>query len=561
MSYKSFLKGATIVLEILKRMGVKDIFGYPGGAVIPIYDAFYDFKGLNHYLARHEQGATHAADGYARTTGKTGVCIATSGPGATNTVTGIMTAYMDSVPLLVITGQVPTSFLGRDSFQESDIMGITAPITKHNYLVKNIEELPKILKEAYELTKAGRPGPVLIDIPKDVQMQEMSEEKFEELFAVKCDYMEKKYVNKYSQKNIQDAKELIKNANQPVFILGGGLMNSGATDEVKELLSKINAPSVATLMGLGAVPYNFSGYMGMIGMHGKVWANRCVNDADLIISLGMRFDDRIVGDPNRFAPHAKKIHVDIDAAEINKNVNVDLALVGDAKDVLKDLISAGIEGNFSEWRDKCESYIFEEKSDDACLNQVNVIKYLGDILPEDSIIVTDVGQHQMFTAQHFKFKNPISFCTSGGAGTMGYGLPAAIGAQVGNPGKRVVAIIGDGGFQMNQQELTVLKQYNLPVKVIILNNGTLGMVRQWQEIFNKKRYSEVILDVNPDFVKLADANGLRGARIKSLDELKDIEKMINDDEPLLLDVVVPRDCNVYPIIPAGQSFSETIIGE
>jgi acetolactate synthase-1/2/3 large subunit len=561
MSYKSFLKGATIVLEILKRMGVKDIFGYPGGAVIPIYDAFYDFKGLNHYLARHEQGATHAADGYARTTGKTGVCIATSGPGATNTVTGIMTAYMDSVPLLVITGQVPTSFLGRDSFQESDIMGITAPITKHNYLVKNIEELPKILKEAYELTKAGRPGPVLIDIPKDVQMQEMSEEKFEELFAVKCDYMEKKYVNKYSQKNIQDAKELIKNANQPVFILGGGLMNSGATDEVKELLSKINAPSVATLMGLGAVPYNFSGYMGMIGMHGKVWANRCVNDADLIISLGMRFDDRIVGDPNRFAPHAKKIHVDIDAAEINKNVNVDLALVGDAKDVLKDLISAGIEGNFSEWRDKCESYIFEEKSDDACLNQVNVIKYLGDILPKDSIIVTDVGQHQMFTAQHFKFKNPISFCTSGGAGTMGYGLPAAIGAQVGNPGKRVVAIIGDGGFQMNQQELTVLKQYNLPVKVIILNNGTLGMVRQWQEIFNKKRYSEVILDVNPDFVKLADANGLRGARIKSLDELKDIEKMINDDEPLLLDVVVPRDCNVYPIIPAGQSFSETIIGE
>ncbi|WP_319371806.1 biosynthetic-type acetolactate synthase large subunit [uncultured Ilyobacter sp.] len=561
MSYKSFLKGSRIVLEVLKRMGVKDIFGYPGGAVIPIYDAFYDFQGIKHYLARHEQGATHAADGYARTTGKTGVCIATSGPGATNTVTGIMTAYMDSVPLLVITGQVPTSFLGRDSFQESDILGITSPITKHNYLVKNIEELPGILKEAYELTKKGRPGPVLVDIPKDVQMQEISMEKFEELFAVHCEYVGNKYPKKYSSKDIETAAEMIKKSNHPVFIIGGGVMNAGAAEETRKLLSQINAPSVATLMGLGAVPYNFPGHMGMIGMHGKVWANRCVNEADLIISLGMRFDDRIVGDPQRFAPHAKKIHVDIDAAEINKNVKVDLPLVGDAKDVLEDLFNVGIEADFSEWMEKCESYILDEESQEDCLNQISTIKYLGEILPESSIVVTDVGQHQMFTAQHFKFKQPLSFCTSGGAGTMGYGLPAAIGAQVGNPGKRVISIIGDGGFQMNQQELIMLRQYNLPVKIFILNNGTLGMVRQWQELFNQKRYSEVILDINPDFVKLAEANGLRGVRVSSVEELRQIEGMINDDRPLVVDVVVPRECNVYPIIPAGKSFSETIIGE
>ncbi|WP_321329652.1 biosynthetic-type acetolactate synthase large subunit [uncultured Ilyobacter sp.] len=561
MSYKSFIKGSRIVLEVLKRMGVKDIFGYPGGAVIPIYDAFYDFDGIKHYLSRHEQGATHAADGYARTTGKTGVCIATSGPGATNTVTGIMTAYMDSVPLLVITGQVPTSFLGRDSFQESDILGITSPITKHNYLVKNIEELPGILKEAYALTKKGRPGPVLIDIPKDIQMQEISVEKFEELYAIHCEYVGNKYPKKYTSKDINSAVELIKNANQPVFIIGGGVMNAGAAEETQKLLSKIKAPSVATLMGLGGVPHNFPGHMGMIGMHGKVWANRCVNEADLVVSLGMRFDDRIVGDPEKFAPHAKKIHVDIDAAEINKNVKIDLPLVGDAKDVLEDLLNAGIEADFTEWMEKCESYILDEGSQGDCLNQVSAIKYLGEILPDTSIVVTDVGQHQMFTAQHFKFKQPLSFCTSGGAGTMGYGLPAAIGAQVGNPDKRVISIIGDGGFQMNQQELIVLKQYHLPVKIFILNNGTLGMVRQWQELFNQKRYSEVILDVNPDFVKLAEANGLRGVRVNSVEELKQIEAMINDDQPLLVDVVVPRDCNVYPIIPAGKSFSETIIGE
>ncbi|WP_320047577.1 biosynthetic-type acetolactate synthase large subunit [uncultured Ilyobacter sp.] len=561
MSYKSFIKGSRIVLEVLKRMGVKDIFGYPGGAVIPIYDAFYDFDGIKHYLSRHEQGATHAADGYARTTGKTGVCIATSGPGATNTVTGIMTAYMDSVPLLVITGQVPTSFLGRDSFQESDILGITSPITKHNYLVKNIEELPGILKEAYALTKKGRPGPVLIDIPKDIQMQEISVEKFEELYAINCEYVGNKYPKKYGSKDIDAAVELIKTANHPVFIIGGGVMNAGAAEETQKLLSKIKAPSVATLMGLGGVPHNFPGHMGMIGMHGKVWANRCVNEADLVVSLGMRFDDRIVGDPDKFAPHAKKIHVDIDAAEINKNVKIDLPLIGDAKDVLEDLLNAGIEADFSEWLEKCESYILDEDSQGDCLNQVSTVKYLGDILPDSSIVVTDVGQHQMFTAQHFKFKQPLSFCTSGGAGTMGYGLPAAIGAQVGNPDKRVIAIIGDGGFQMNQQELIVLKQYNLPVKIFILNNGTLGMVRQWQELFNQKRYSEVILDVNPDFVKLAEANGLRGVRVNSVEELKQIEEMINDDLPLLVDVVVPRECNVYPIIPAGKSFSETIIGE
>lgn len=551
------ISGAKIVLETLKYLGVTDIFGYPGGAVIPIYDALYDFKGINHYMARHEQGAVHSADGYARTKKIPGVCLATSGPGATNLVTGIMTAHMDSIPILTITGQVGTAALGKDSFQESDIIGITSPITKNNYLVRSLFELPKVLKEAYELSKHGRPGPVLVDIPKNIQEQEMEYSQFEELLKIEVESI-KKFKSLYTEKEIFDFEKYLKNSKKPVLIVGGGILNSRCVDEVRKFANRIKIPIVSTLMGLGIFNRSDEEYLGIIGMHGLKEANRAVDECDLLIAIGMRFDDRIVGDKTKFSPNSKKIHIDIDRAEMNKNIVVDLPIIGDAKEVLERVLKLDLKENFQEWRTTLKRDEFIEKE---CLNQLAVLNVLNEVIDENYIVVTDVGQHQMFTAQCLDIKKPFQFCTSGGAGTMGYGLPAAIGAQVANRDKKVILIVGDGGFQMNQQELILLRQYNLPVKILIFNNGALGMVKQWQELFNNRRYSSVILDINPDFVKLGNAHFVDGERIDNLKKLKNIKKFLENDKPYLLDIKMSYDHNVYPIIPAGKSYEHTIGGE
>lgn len=550
------INGATIVLETLKRLGVTDIFGYPGGAVIPIYDALYDFEGIKHYLVRHEQGAAHAADGYARTKNKVGVCIATSGPGATNLVTGIMTSYMDSIPILAITGQVSSESLGKDSFQESDICGITAPITKHNYLVKTIQELPRIIREAYSLAKSGRPGPVLVDIPKDIQLQKISIEEFEKNWLYQKKLLDK-FKRKYIEKDIEIFRDMILESEKPVFILGGGILSSGATKTVKRLLKRVSAPSVSTLMGMGVVPSNFPGYMGMIGMHGIYTANKAVEESDLVIAIGMRFDDRIVGNKNSFAKNAKIIHLDIDEAEIGKNIIPDFSIVGDAREILNKLLSLDFEKDFSQWKNS----IFKRKTEEVHqLNQVSVLNQINTFIDDNTIIVTDVGQHQMFAAQHLKFGKPYNFCSSSGAGTMGYGIPAAIGAQIANPDKKVIAIVGDGGFQMTQQELILLNQYSLPVKVIILNNNALGMVRQWQELFHNKRFSQIDLSINPDFMKLADAYGIESLKISDRSSLSSIEEAIKNNKPMVIEVLVSKDFNVYPIIPPGKDFKDTLKG-
>lgn len=550
------INGATIILESLKRLGVTDVFGYPGGAVIPIYNALYDFEGINHYLVRHEQGAAHAADGYARTKNKVGVCIATSGPGATNLVTGIMTAHMDSIPILAITGQVSREVLGRDSFQESDICGITAPVTKHNYLVKTIQELPKIIREAYFLAKSGRPGPILVDIPKDIQVEEIPIEEFEKNWSSQKKVLDK-FKRKYIEKDIEIFRDMILESNKPVFILGGGILSSGATKTIKRLLKRLNAPSVSTLMGMGVVPSNFPGYMGMIGMHGIYTANKSVEESDLIIAIGMRFDDRIVGDKKSFAKNAKIIHLDIDEAEIGKNITPDFSIVGDAREILNKLLSLDFEKDFSLWRNSAFKSNNEENHQ---LNQISVLNQINHLINDDTIVVTDVGQHQMFTAQHLKFGKPYNFCSSSGAGTMGYAVPAAIGAQVANPNKKIIAIVGDGGFQMTQQELILLRQYSLPIKVIILNNNVLGMVRQWQELFHNKRFSQVDLSINPDFMKLADAYGIESLKITDMSSLYLIEEAIKNNKPMIIEVMVSKDFNVYPIIPPGKEFKDTLKG-
>ena len=550
------ITGAMIVLETLKYLGVKDIFGYPGGAVIPIYDALYDFKDIKHYMARHEQGAVHSADGYARTKMVPGVCLSTSGPGATNLVTGIMTAHMDSIPLLIITGQVSTSFLGKDSFQESDIIGITSPITKNNYLIRDIYELSDILKEAYDLAKHGRPGPVLVDIPKNIQEQKIEYSVFKNLLKKNVKEI-KKFKTLYNEKEILEFKNYLINSKKPVLVVGGGILNGDCVKEIKEFVKKVNLPVVSTLMGLGIFNKDDQGYLGMLGMHGLIEANRAVNEADLLICIGMRFDDRIVGDKNKFSPNSKKIHIEIDRAEIDKNIVVDLPIIGDAKEVLKKILSLELKENFQIWR---ESFKREETIENKNLNQIATLNTLNEIIDDRYIIVTDVGQHQMFTAQHLDIKKPFQFCTSGGAGTMGYGLPAAIGAQIANPHKKVIVIVGDGGFQMNQQELILLFQYNLPIKILIFNNGALGMVKQWQEIFNDKRYSSVILDVNPDFVKLGNAHFIEGEKIDSLKKLKRLKEILENDKPYLLDIQMSFEHNVYPIIPAGKSYEHTIGG-
>ena len=558
------IKGARILLECLSRLGIKEIFGYPGGAVIPIYDELYSFKDIKHYFARHEQGAVHEADGYARSTGKVGVCLATSGPGATNLVTGIMTAHMDSIPLLAITGQVTSTLLGKDAFQESDIVGITVPITKNNYLVQDIRELPRILKEAYYIASTGRPGPVLVDIPRDIQLEEIPYDEFKKLYEQEFELEGYNPVYEGHKGQIKTAIKMIKDSKKPLIIAGAGILKGHAYDELKEFVDKTNIPVAMTLLGLGSFPGNHELALGMIGMHGTTYANYAANEADLVIAAGMRFDDRVTGNPLKFLPNANIIHIDIDPAEIGKNKLIDVPIVGDVKNVLAELNRKIPKLSHTKWLDevaklkKKYSLTFRKTEEDILIPQ-EILFEINKLTKGEVIVATDVGQHQMWSAQFIKFNNPYSILTSGGAGTMGFGLPAAIGAQVANPDKKVLAIVGDGGFQMTFQELMMVKEYNLPVKIFIINNSYLGMVRQWQELFHEKRYSSVDLSYNPDFIKIGEAYGIKSIQLKTKKDLKKyLKKILESDEAVLVECIVEKEENVYPMIPAGKDVSQLV---
>ena len=566
MANEKMIKGARILLECLSRLGINEIFGYPGGAVIPIYDELYSFKEIKHYFARHEQGAVHEADGYARSTGKVGACLATSGPGATNLVTGIMTAHMDSIPLLVITGQVSSSLLGKDAFQESDIVGITVPITKNNYLVQDIKDLPRILKEAYYIASTGRPGPVLVDIPRDIQLQEIPYDEFNKIYESNFTLEGYNPVYEGHKGQIKTAIKMIKDSKKPLIIAGAGILKAHAYEELKEFVEKTNIPVAMTLLGLGSFPGNHDLALGMIGMHGTTYANYAANEADLIIAAGMRFDDRVTGNPQKFLPNAKIIHIDIDPAEIGKNKLIDVPIVGDLKNVLADLNEKAPKVSYDEWLKQIKKWKKEysltyRKTEDDILIPQEILSEIDKITKGNVIVATDVGQHQMWTAQYLTFNNPYSILTSGGAGTMGFGLPAAIGAQVANPNKKVLAVVGDGGFQMTFQELMLIKEYNLPVKIFIINNSYLGMVRQWQELFHEKRYSSVDLSYNPNFIKIGEAYGIKSIQLKNKKDLKkNLKKILESDEAVLVECIVEKEENVYPMIPAGKDVS-CIVGK
>lgn len=558
------INGSRIVLECLYRLGVRDMFGYPGGSVIPIYDEIYKFQKINHYFSRHEQGASHEADGYARASGKIGVCLATSGPGATNLVTGIMTAHMDSIPLMAITGQVGMHMLGKDAFQESDIVGITLPITKDSYLVTDIMELPRIIKHAHYIATTGRPGPVLIDIPKDVQLAEIDEDVFEGLYA------EEIHLPGYDPtifghpKQIKSAIDRIKGSEKPLIIAGAGVLKSKSSDALRAFARKNNIPVTTTLLGLGAFPSDDTLSLGMIGMHGTVTANYATAEADLIIAAGIRFDDRITGNPETFCSKAKIIHIDIDPAEIGKNKKVDVPIVGDLKNVLEEL-NRSIEGlEHKAWNERLikwrEQYPFRYgQSKEGKLMPQEVLQSLDKVLQGNYIITTDVGQNQMWAAQYLSYNRPDTMITSGGAGTMGFGVPAAIGAQIAQPDEKVVCIVGDGGFQMTYQELMMVQQYNLPVKIVVINNAYLGMVRQWQEFFNDRRYSFVDLSISPKFNKIAEAYGINYAKIETKADLEDkFKQLIASDEAVIIECIVEKEANVLPMIPAGTGVANIV---
>lgn len=549
--------GAQILCESLVKEGVEVIFGILGGAILPVYDIFPQYPQLRHILVRHEQGAAHAADGYARATHKAGVCIATSGPGATNLVTGIANAYMDSSPIIAITGQVARPFIGKDAFQEADITGITLPITKHNYLVTDTRELAKTVKEAFYTAQTGRPGPVLIDIPKDVQQEEA-----EFVYPEKVDLPGYKFVSRGHSAQIKKAVKLINKAERPVIIAGRGIIISQAYAELKELAEKAQIPVVNTLLGISSFPGKHILNFGMMGMHGTAYANMAVQNADLIIAIGMRFDDRATANTSGFAPLARIIHIDIDPAEIGKNVPVDIPIVGDVKNVLK-AINKGVEfrehldwvSQLDQWR--YEHPLSETRQDDELLPQY-VIHQIYEATKGDTMVVTGVGQHQMWAAQHIVYTKPDSFISSGGLGTMGFALPAAIGVKVGRPEEMVWCIDGDGSFQMTIQELATITQENLAIKIAIINNGYLGMVRQWQELFYERRYVDTKL-WNPDFVKIAEAYDIPGIRVKHREEvIPAIQKAIDHPGPFLIDFVVKPEENVYPMVPPGESISKIL---
>ena len=554
---KPKMSGAKAIIESLHRENVEVIFGYPGGAVLPLYDEIYDAD-IRHILVRHEQAAAHAADGYARATGKAGVCIATSGPGATNLVTGIATAYMDSVPMVAITGQVPRSLIGYDAFQEANITGITLPITKHNYLVQDTKDIPRIFKEAFYIAQTGRPGPVLIDIPKDTQVETIE---FEYPQEVKL----RGYKPTYSgnEQQVKKAASLILKSEKPIFYVGGGIILSNAAEELRALAECIMAPVTTTLMGMSAFPTAHPLSVGMLGMHGTRYANYAVQESDLIIAVGVRFDDRVTGKISAFAPNAKIIHIDIDPAEIGKNVRVDVPIVGDAKNILKSLLKFVKQEQVKTeaWTKKIavwkKEYPLTYKKDNLLRPQF-VVEQISEICP-DAIIVTEVGQNQMWAAQFFNYKNPRTFISSGGLGTMGYGFPAAMGVKVGKPESTVIDIAGDGSFQMNSQELATVVQEDIPVIVAVLNNGFLGMVRQWQELFFNRRFSSTCIEGSVDFVKLAEAYGALGLRAKKKGDVKDvIKEAVKSGRPTVIDFVVEREENVSPMVPAGAAINEIL---
>ena len=551
------MRAGEAFVQALKDEGVDVIFGYPGGAVLPIYDILYSAD-IKHVLVRHEQGAAFMAEGYARATGRPAVCLATSGPGATNLVTGIANAYMDSIPVVFFTGNVATAAIGSDAFQEADITGITLPITKHNYLVKDARDLPRIIREAFHIASSGRPGPVLIDLPKDVTVAEI-----DYVYPERVDIPGYKPTYRGNMRQILEAAHAINLAERPVLYVGGGAVHSGAHEEVRALAEKANLPVAMTLMGLGVFPADHPLSLGMLGMHGTVAANWAVDRCDLLIACGARFDDRVTGDLSKFAPHAKVIHIDIDPAEISKNVVADIPIVGDLKLVLQDLIEKVQPKRPEAWLKQIDEwkkeYPLRYYPRDGEIMPQRVIEAIYEVTGGDAICTADVGQHQMWLAQYYGFKQPRSHISSGGLGAMGFGFPAAIGAAVGCPGRQVWSITGDGGFQMNLQELATVKSYNIPVKVAIINNSFLGMVRQWQELFFDRHYSHSDLHTNPDFVKIAEAYGVRGLRVTKEEELAPaLEEAARHDGPFVLDIHVAREENVFPMIPSGKSVADMV---
>ena len=568
-----FFSGAEIVFKCLEDQDVEYIFGYPGGAVLPIYDELKNHSSIKHILVRHEQGAGHAAEGYARSSGKPGVVLVTSGPGATNVVTALTDAYMDSVPLVCISGQVPTHLIGTDAFQECDTTGITRPCTKHNWLVKDIKDLSKILHEAFKVATTGRPGPVLVDIPKDIQFAKVNYSK-----PKKEKIINDKLHNKFSQNEIDELINLISKAKKPVIYTGGGVINSGpkASDTLKEFVRLIGFPITSTLQGLGAFPGDDNQFLGMLGMHGTYEANNAMHDCDLLINIGARFDDRITGKIDEFSPKSKKVHIDIDPSSINKIIKVDLAIVGDVNEVIKSVIkninkkkNGFKESNkqkISKWWEQIQKW--REKDSLSFINSENTIKpqhavqRLYELTKnQDTFITTEVGQHQMWAAQHYKFNKPNRWMTSGGLGTMGYGLPAAVGVQIAHPGKLVIDIAGEASVLMTMQEMSTAVQYNLPIKIFILNNQYMGMVRQWQELLHEKNYSESYSEALPDFVKLAEAYGCKGIKAEKPDELDTkIKEMIEHNGPVIFDCHVDPNENCFPMIPSGKPHNQMILG-
>ncbi|MHB0875968.1 MAG: biosynthetic-type acetolactate synthase large subunit [Anaerolineae bacterium] len=553
------LTGSHILWESLLKEGVDVIFGYPGGFVIDLYDALVEYPAIRHILVRHEQGAAHAADGYARTTGKVGVCVATSGPGATNLVTGIATAYMDSVPIVAITGQVPTSVLGKDGFQETDITGITLPITKHNYLVTDVRDLAQTVKEAFHIARTGRPGPVLIDLPKDVQNA-----KTEFVYPDHVDLPGYRPSVKGNMRQVKMAAEAMNSAARPLIIAGGGVNRGAAWEALMALAERYRAPVAMTLMGLGGFPQDHPSSLGFIGMHGAASAYHAADQADLVIAIGMRFSDRVTGRPAAWATNARIIHIDVDPAEVGKNRQPYVPIVGEVKPVLEQLTPLVDPCGFAQWWQVIDEWRAEERRRDILSRDMPelvppfVIDAISRLTDGNAFVVSDVGQNQMWEAQYYKHRRPRGLCTSGGLGTMGYAIPAAMGAQMGNPCDPVWVVVGDGGAQMTFNQLGAIVQERLPIKIAIINNGYLGMVRQWQEIFYGKRYSATPI-FSPDFVKLADAYGVPGLRVTTKEEVVPaIEAAVRSDGAFLIEFRVKEEENVYPMVPAGQSIAEMI---
>lgn len=556
--------GAEVIIKCLKEQGVDVIFGYPGGQVLPIYDALYGTKEIRHILTAHEQGATHAADGYARATGRVGVVIATSGPGATNTVTGIATAFMDSVPLVVITGQVPQSILGKASFQEVDITSITKAITKKNFIVKDANRLAQTIREAFKLARSGRPGPVLIDIPKDIQVTEIEYEEvsIDTSHKVEWDFHKEVWNKEILNRNLENAVDKINSCTRPLIYAGGGVIISGATKELLEFAEKLNCPVTCSLMGMGAFPQNHPLYTGMIGMHGTKASNIAATECDLLIAIGVRFSDRVTGKTDEFAPKADVIHIEIDPAEIGKNVEAKVPLCGDVKAVINTLLPRVNDRKKSDWNDKIDMWKGDFPPQYSSFNKLNpheVIRKLSELTENKAIITTEVGQNQMWTAQSYTFVEPRTFISSGGLGTMGYGLPASIGACVAKPDMKVVNMAGDGSFRMNSTELVTISKYRLPIVQLLFNNSALGMVRQWQDLFFNKRFSNTSLGDEVNYAKLAEAYNIKAFKITCDEEIEDVlKKALRLNEPVLVECIIDCDEKVFPIVPPGAPITDYI---